>query len=147
MNIKEIKLCCRDVGGASEIQVYADGNLCGRFLRDDFAPGHETSFPLENGRSANFYQVPLLEDDDGRKTAYVDDFHTDDSEEIGLISDTISKMSAEVPVFREMSFGEILFMLDAGCELKRRIVKAVQNLRNEKFIKSIHPDYFAKSQF
>ncbi len=147
MKVEEIKLICRESDGAAEIQVYADGNLRGQFLRDDFAPGREISFPLESGRGADFYKMPLCEDDDGVKTAYIDDFKTSDAEEIELIADTIYDMYAEVPAFEEMSLEDILFMLECGCELKRRIVKAVQNLRNEKFIKGIHADYFAKSRF
>lgn len=95
----------------------------------------------------NIYDLPLYENSQKEMVGVIDDFEFSQGEEMQKVSAEFLQMQNEVPALRKMSFEDIVLMIDACCELKRRAIKAVQGVRNEKFIKAIHPDYFAKSQF
>ena len=98
-------------------------------------------------RNPNFYKFPIYDNDKGEKVVILDDFEFSTDEEMTKAHREVYLMQQEVQALSKMSFEDIALMIDTCCELKRRIIKAVQGVRNEKFIKAIHSDYFAKSQF
>ena len=147
MNIKEISVQCVNNSGISQVVIKADGREIGAFIKKELNPGGVMAFML-TPQGEDFEAIPRgWENEDGSLSVMVDDFLISAQDEEIEIANAIDGMRAEIREFKAMSNADILGMLDMCCELKRRIVKRVQTVRNEKFIKAIHSDYFAKSTF
>lgn len=148
MNVKEISVQCVNNCGVLQVVIKADGKEVGSFSKKELNAGGVMAFQLARG-NRDFYEVPLYENEDGTSAALIDGFKATGEDEIGVFLSEIEVMRQieKVKDFQAMSTADILDMADYCCELKRRIIKGVQNIRNEKFIKAIHSDYFAKSQF
>lgn len=148
MNVKEISVQCVNNSGISQVVIKADGREIGAFIKKELNPGGVMMFSLCSGNN-EFSKIPLYEDEDGISFAEIDGFKATGENEISALCNEIMAMRRidEVKAFKAMSNEDILDMVDYCCELKRRIVKRVQAVRNEKFIKAIHSDYFAKSTF
>lgn len=147
MKVNKITLKAVNETGMIEIVVCVDGVELGRVSKNELKANHEITLPLESEYSQGFHTVERYDNEDGTFSAIVEDFKVTAEDEIDALELEVMAIRKEIFAFETMSADDILAMADAGCELKRRIVKAVQSLRNEKFIKNIHSDYFAKSQF
>lgn len=147
MNVKEISVQCVNNSGISQVIIKADGREIGAFIKKELNPGGVMAF-MVTPQGEDFEAIPRdWENEDGSLSVMVDDFLISAQDEEIEITNAIDGMRAEVREFKAMSNEDILDMVDYCCELKRRIVKRVQAVRNEKFIKAIHSDYFAKSTF